>query len=154
MARAKAAKGGQGHDRQARGGAFGWLGGMICGAVLAFAAPVALLAGVLLAPALVAAVLDTTQGRPVARTVALAGTSLTLGPVWRLLLTDRSLASALEILADPVVPLLAWLAGACGWAACELLPVVLRAAADMRAAAQLAGLQAEAAALREGWDLE
>ena len=137
-----------------KGGSFSWLQGLVCGAVLAFATPVALLAGVLLAPCIVAAVLDSRPGRPVARTVALAGLSLTLAPLWHLVMNGRTMDEAVALVIDPAVTGPAWLAAACGWALCEILPVLLRVAADLRAAARLSMLQAEEKALRETWDFE
>ncbi len=143
----------RGNKASPKGGSFSWLQGLVCGAVLAFATPVALLVGVLLAPCAVAAVLDSRPGRPVARTVALAGASLTVGPLWHLITADRSMAAAVDLLADPAITGAAWLAGAFGWAMCEILPVLLRVASDIRAASRLAALQAEETALRETWDL-
>jgi hypothetical protein len=124
-------------------GSHAWLQGLACGALLAFAPSFALLLAVLLAPAIAASLLDRRPHHPVARAVALASGAFTLGPVWRLATGGH-----------PLVIGLAWLAGACGWALCVLLPVVLRAASDVRAAARIAALQAEAEALRAAWDLD
>lgn len=130
-----------------------WLEGLACGAVMAFAPAAAVLAFVLLAPAVAAALLDSRAGRPVARAVALSGLALSLAPLWHLILDGRTLEAALALLADPTVVGPAWLAGASGWALCELLPVLLRVAADMRATARTAALRAEAGALTQDWDL-
>jgi hypothetical protein len=126
---------------------------LACGAVLAFATSVALLAGILLAPAAVAAVVESTPGRPVARAMALCGGAFVLAPVWRLVLEGRSMTAALDILADPVTTGGAWLAGLAGWVLCEMLPVALRIASDMRHAALIGALEAEETALRAEWDL-
>jgi hypothetical protein len=131
-----------------------WLQGLACGALLAFAPAFALLLGVLLAPAMTAMLLDQRPGRPVARAVFLADIAFTLAPAWHLFLGAQTLGSALDILADPTVTGLAWLAGACGWALCEVLPVLLRALSDLSTAARVSALQAEAKALRETWDLQ
>jgi hypothetical protein len=134
-------------------GSYTWLQGLACGALLAFAPSFALLLTVLLAPAIAALVLERRPQRPVTRAVLLASGAFTLGPVWRLFVGGQSLAAALDLLADPVVIALAWLAGACGWALCVVLPVLLQAASDARAAARIAALKAEAEALRAAWDL-
>jgi hypothetical protein len=154
MARTAPAKGGKAPKAAAgkSGGSLMWLQGLVCGAVLAFATPVAVLTSVLLAPALMASVMDVQPGRPVAG--ALAGAAFTVGPLWHLILNGRTMPVALDLLADPAVIGPAWLAGACGWALCELLPVLLRGVADMQAAARTATLKAEEKALREAWDLE
>jgi len=59
-----------------------------------------------------------------------------------------------DMLLDPAIVGPAWLAGACGWALCELLPVVLRSLADARAASRIAALQNEEAELKEQWDIK
>ena len=135
------------------GGSLLWLQGLICGAVLTFATPVALLAGVLLAPAVVAAVMDSAPTRAMTRAVFFASLAFTLGPLWHLIFAGRTMQEAVELISDPAVLGPAWLAGACGWALCEVLPVVLRSFAELRATARIAALKAEAAALREDWDL-
>jgi hypothetical protein len=133
-----------GRGGRARGGQ-SWLQGLP-----AFA----LLLGVLLVPALVGVLLDRRPGRPVARAVFLAGAAFALAPAWRLFEGGDNLSAALDLLQDPRVLAPAWLAGATGWALCEILPMLLRVASDARAAARTAALQAEIEALREAWDLE
>jgi hypothetical protein len=135
------------------GGSWLWLQGLVCGAVLAFATPVALVICVLMAPGLAAAIFDPAPQRAMTRAVALACLAFTMGPVWHLILAGRVMTQAVDLVLDPEVVLPAWLAGACGWALCELLPVLLRSAADMRAAVRIAVLEKEAAALREEWDM-
>ena len=150
MARASGAQASHGGGR----GSFHWLMGMACGAVLAFATPTAILGGVLMAPAILAAVFDTQKKRPMARVVFISCAGFTFGPVWHLNAMGGVTAQALDMLYDPSVLCPAWLAGACGWGACELLPFVLRLAAERAAVSQIAALQAEANAIREAWDLE
>jgi hypothetical protein len=139
--------------RAPRGGN-AWLQGLACGALLAFAPSFALLLTVLLAPACVGVLLDRRPGRPIARAVLLAGAAFSLAPAWRLFEGGRNVAAATDLLLDPAILAPAWVAGACGWALCETLPVLLRVAADVRATSRIAALQAEARALREAWDLE
>jgi hypothetical protein len=130
-----------------------WLQGLACGAMLAFAPSLALLLGVLLAPAMVGMVLDRRAGRPVARAVFFTGAAFTLAPVWHLYQGGANMAAAMDLLSAPAVLAPAWLAGASGWALCEVLPVILRGAADMNATTRIAALKLEAKALSETWDL-
>jgi len=139
--------------RAAPAGSGMWLQGMICGAVLTFATPAALLAGVMLAPALVALVCERTPKRPVTRAVCLASLAFTFAPLWHLWVRGQSMGNALEIVADPAVLCPAWMAGAVGWALCEVLPVLLRITADLRAKARIEALKAEEQRLRASWDL-
>ena len=136
------------------GGSWNWLAGMGCGAALAFATPSFVLGAVLLAPALVTAAFERERGRPMTRVVLVAGSGFALVPVWHLNQAGATMAAALDMLSDVRIVCPAWLAGACGWAACELLPMAIRFAADKRAAMQIAALTAEAEALRAAWDLE
>jgi len=80
--------------------------------------------------------------------------AFTLAPLWHLIEGGGGVAAALDVLADPAVTAPAWLAGASGWALCELLPVLLRGLASMNAQARLAALEAEEKALRAAWDLD
>jgi hypothetical protein len=137
-----------------QGGSLLWLQGLVCGALLAFATPVALLVCVLMAPGAAASVFDTAPQRAMTRAVCLGCLAFTLGPVWRLLLVGRGMTEAVDMLLDPAIVGPAWLAGACGWALCELLPVVLRSLADARAASRIAALQNEEAELKEQWDIK
>jgi hypothetical protein len=137
-----------------RHGSVTWLLGMICGAVLAFATPTALLAGFLLAPAILVAVCDRVPGRATTRCVFIASTGLAFGPVWHLNAGGATLGMAFDMLLEPNVLCPAWLAGASAWAVCECLPVLLRGASDRLAAAQAAALLEEARALRARWDVE
>jgi hypothetical protein len=137
----------------AGGGSLLWLQGLVCGAVLAFATPIALLLCVLLAPAVLAAVMDTMPNRAMTRAVFFAALAFTLGPLWHLILAGRGMQQAVDLISDPGVLGPAWLAGACGWALCEVLPVVLRSLAELQATARMAALKSEAAALRAEWDL-
>ena len=152
MARAAPAKAANGIQKG--GGSMPWLLGVVCGAVMTFATSSALLAGVLLAPAWLTAVFDADQRRPVTRVVFVSAAGLTIGPLWHLNTGGASVGQALDLLADPAVLCPAWLAGACGWAVCELLPLLLRLAAERQAATRMAGLLAQARQIREEWDLE
>jgi len=131
-----------------------WLLGVICGVAVCFATPSALLVGVLLAPAALAAVFDSQRGRPMARVVLVSGTGMTFLPLWHLNAAHPSLGLALDMLGDPAVLCPAWLAAACGWAVGEALPILLQGAANRRAVASIAALHAEATRLAAEWDLE
>ena len=130
-----------------------WLLGVACGAILAFATPTAILGGVLLAPAILTAVFDTQPRRPVTRVVFVASAGFAFGPIWHLNAMGGVTSQALEMLYDPAVLCPAWIAGACGWGACELLPLLLRMVAERAAVTRIAALQAEAKAIQADWDL-
>jgi hypothetical protein len=152
---AKRPKPGRAGAAQKTGGGLSltWLLGVMCGAVLAFATPTAVLAVVLLAPAILVSVFDHQPGRPATRVVFIAGAGLTFGPVWHLNAASPSIAAALDMLCDPAVLCPAWLAGALSWGVCEFLPLMLHSVAERKAAARMKALLEEARALNAQWDL-
>jgi hypothetical protein len=133
------------------GGSLLWLQGAACGIVLTFAAPAALLAGTLLAPAVMAWVAEREAGRPVARAVLLFGSAVAIGPVWHLVLSGDSMAAALEITSDPAILAFAWTAAAFAWALCEVLPVVVARLGQLAESARAAAWREELKALQEEW---
>jgi hypothetical protein len=152
MARGRARAGGA--ARAKGGGSMIWLQGAACGVILTFAAPAALLAGTLLAPALMAWVAEREPGRPVARAVLLFGSAVAIGPVWHLCLSGDSMATALEMISDPTTLAFAWTAAAFAWALCEVLPVIVERAGLLAEAARAAAWRAELNALQEEWGEE
>ncbi len=130
-----------------------WVQGMVCGALLAFATPTAVMLGVLLAPALACVVGEPAQGRTMARGVALCCGAAAIAPVWHLWHGGNSMGTALELLSSPLCLVLAWGAGACAWALCQVLPVVVRTTWEMRMAARAKAVEVELAACRDEWDL-
>jgi hypothetical protein len=137
-----------------RHGSVTWLMGMACGAILAFATPTALLAGVLMAPAILVSLLDAYPGRATTRAVFVATAGPAFGPIWHLNAGGATLALTVDMLCEPTVLCPAWLAGGCAWAVCECLPILLRGAADRLATARAAALLEEAKTLRAAWDLD
>ncbi len=128
-----------------------WLQGMVVGVLLAFATPAALLGGTLLAPALMAYMADRTPGKPVARAVFLFGAAVALGPLWHLCLAGDNMATALEIMSDPVTLAYAWIAAAFAWALCEVLPVIMENIGSYAEAARVAAWEAELKRSEEEW---
>ena len=137
--------------RTGRGGSSLWLQGLVCGVVLTFATPAALLACVLLAPALLASIADRSPGRPVVRAVLLYGTAVALKPLWHLCLTGDSMDTALAIMSDPMTIGACWLGAALGWALCEVLPFVLETAGKFAEAARVLVWETELKRCREEW---
>ncbi len=135
-----------------RGGSRLWLQGMACGAVLTFATPAALLACVLLAPAMLASIADQAPGRPVVRAVLLYGTAVALKPFWHLCLTGDRMDTALAIMSDPLTIGSCWLGAALGWALCEVLPLVLETAGKFAESARVLAWEVELKRCREEWE--
>jgi hypothetical protein len=129
-----------------------WVQGLVCGALLAFATPTALVLGVLMAPALICLLAERGPRHGIARAVALCCGAACLAPVWHLWMSDNGMGTALSILAEPLAVVLAWGSGACAWALCQLLPVLVRTAWDAKEAARAKAIQKQLALYREEWD--
>ena len=130
-----------------------WVQGLASGALLTFAAPTAIVLAIVLAPAIACAIGERTANHAMARAVALCCAAAGLSPLWHLWMLGDHMEAALVILGDPYTVVLAWGAGASAWALCQILPVLIRAAWDIREATRARALEAEIARCREEWDL-
>ena len=131
-----------------------WLQGLVCGGVLAFAAPTFLLLVVLLAPALASLAVDTDPSRGMTRAVAVAGVAGALSPLWHLWLAHDRLDVALAFITDPLTLTLAWGGGACAWALSQVLPVLLQSVWTMREGLRARAIEAELQRLKEEWHVD
>jgi hypothetical protein len=130
-----------------------WLQGLGCGLLLTLATPTAVLAGVLLAPALLAAALDRAPGRPVARPLLLIGLAGAARPLATLWWMGHHMATAWDLLSDPAVMAAAWGGQALLWLAMELGPLFAMLAAEAAVAARAAHLRASRRHYEEQWGL-
>ena len=136
-----------------RGGSLLWLQGLACGVLATFALPVALFAVALLAPAVLAATVDRTPGRPVARSTLLAGAAASLHPVVLLWQQGHDLGSVLALLAEPGVLPLSWAACAAGWLMAQTAPVLIATGMNARTNARIALLKAARRRCEAEWDI-
>ncbi len=130
-----------------------WVQGLASGALLTFATPTALVLATLLAPAIACALGEKGVAGSATRAVALCCTAASLSPLWHLWAQGDSMDAALDALSNPLTMVTAWGAGACAWALCQVVPVVLRTAWETREASRARMLQAELAITRAEWDL-
>jgi len=137
----------------ARRGSGRWLQGLACGALLTLATPTALMAGVLLLPAVVVYLADDGEGRATLRAVLLFGLAGSLRPMLALWTGGHTVAIALSLLSDMAVPALAWSAQGAGWLLAQAIPVAIRVALDAQASVEIARIRAERAKLAQAWGL-
>lgn len=130
-----------------------WLQGLVCGAVATLATPTAVLGLALFAPALVAAMTERREGRPLTRVLALFGAAGGAGPLVHLWSGGHTLALALTLAGDPAVIGLAYALAGLGWLLSEVGPLVLRAAMEAQAAARAVRLRAARRRLSDAWSL-
>lgn len=104
---------------------FVWLQGLICGAVATLATPLAILLTFLLAPGLIALVLDRSPGRPTARAVLLFGLAASVAPAKTLWEGGLTMPGCVDIMTDPIIFGTAWAAAAFGWLTGEAAPIII-----------------------------
>ena len=140
-----------GQKNRAGPGSLLWLQGLLCGAFATLATPTALLAGVLLLPALIASMLDRQPGKPIARSIALSGLCGIVGPVISLWAAGHTVDAATSLATEPNNLMLAWGAAAAGWLLAEIAPVAVRAVLEAMALTRSARLRAERAQYEAAW---
>jgi hypothetical protein len=128
-----------------------WVQGLLCGALVAVATPLAVMLAVLLAPAGFAAMFDHHQGRPTVRAVLLCGISGCMDPLHRLWAGEHTIAASLAILGQPRVIALAWAAAAIGWVLAELAPLGLSLALEAANRTRAARLRTRRERLLDEW---
>ncbi|MBS0560944.1 MAG: hypothetical protein JSR21_12890 [Proteobacteria bacterium] len=135
-----------------RGNALLWVQGLACGAVAVALPALAALLAVLLAPAMIALLLDRQPGKPIARCLVMAGLAAAMPALRRAWEAGLGTQSLQDVLSDPMTLGTVWSAAAAGWLAAELAPLAVRAALEGWARVRIARLRAEAARLGEAWE--
>ena len=130
-----------------------WIQGLACGALLTFAAPTALLLAILFAPAAICLLAETAK-TGLTRAVALGCATTALRPAWHLWVAGDRMDQALAALSDPNTIVLAWGAGACAWALCQVLPVILARGWEAREAVRGRALEAEIKEYEAIWNMD
>ena len=128
--------------------------GLGCGLAVAFAPPTALLATVLLAPGVLALVLDYSTGQAEARAVLLCGLAAAVQPLLVLWRTGHLLPTALGMIGDLDVVGPAWAAAAGGWLLVQLAPLAVQLVLDTASRRRAAALRARRQALATEWGLD
>ena len=145
--KAGAGKGDPGKDGAAAkagggGNSLIWMQGLACGTLVALVPAMAVLLGVLLAPALVALALDQEPGRPVGRSALLCALAGAIGPVRALWAAGHGVDAALALLSGLGPIGIAWAAAAAGWLMAELIPLLARLGLEALAGTRLIALRA------------
>jgi hypothetical protein len=125
--------------------------GLLCGVLAALATPTALVLGVLLAPALLALMLDRAPGRPTARTMLLFGLSATVLPLLELWKAGQTMEAASVLACDPGSVALAWAASGGGWLLAQLAPLLARLTLESIALSRRRRVRALRARCAEEW---
>lgn len=130
-----------------------WLQGLLCGALVTLATPVAVLLGVLLVPAIGVASLDRLPGKPRARTAFLFAAAWCVGPVRILWGNGGDLAMATRLVTDPEVVGQVWLAAGGGWLLAVLAPRGVGAVLGISDQVRRRRLKARRERLRAEWGM-
>ncbi len=134
-------------------GARRWMQGAAFGGVVALATPTALLGCLLLAPSLMAALIDQTPARPASRPMLLWGLAASLRPMVELWTGGHTNAHALALASDLSVLAAAWAAQAGGWLIAEIMPLFIGAGLHGAAVAHSLRLLQMRRRHEEEWDL-
>ncbi len=137
--------------RRGSGSSGGWWQGLLCGALLMLAPPLALLLGTLLAPALIARMLDQGAGRPTALAVTMCNLPASVTPMLTLWRQGHDMATAMAMASDMSVVGLAWAAAGAGWLMAELAPVAIFLALEAGARTRAIRLRTVRARLEQEW---
>lgn len=128
-----------------------WIQGLACGACAAVAPMASAMLVVLLAPAIVAVLVDRQPGRPVGRAVLLCGSAACVGP--QMTFWQMGGSAGFALLSDPAVYGPAWSACAAGWLLTQLLPIGIRGVLEATSLSRSARLRAERERLVRDWGL-
>ena len=150
VAKPAGGKGGKGRLTKS-GGGFGWIQGLLCGAVLTLATPSAILLAVLLAPGWFGLMLDRGRGRLMGRAMLLFGSAATISPLLRLWREGHSYGPMMRLLGDLGVVGTGWLACLVGWLIAELVPVLWLVVLETRDRGRLVMLAKTRARIVEEW---
>ncbi len=136
-----------------RGAAAIWLGGLVCGAVVALATPYAVLAGAALAPGVLVLLLEGAPGGPWARPVLTIGVATLVQPALSLWAAGHQMAAALALAGDPHGLAASWAWQGLGWLLLEIGPPLIRLALDGTARARATRLLADRARIEAEWGI-
>ncbi len=130
-----------------------WLLGLACGIGAALAPATLALAGILLAPAMLAWLADPRPGKTGARPVILAGAAGAATPLLSLWSQGHHLAMAMALAADTRTLALAWSVQGGAWLAVEALPHLIRLLLDGAAGTEAMALRRSRATLEAAWGI-
>ena len=128
-----------------------WLQGAVGGGIAVTAPGSAILVAVLLCPAIVFYATEPAPGRPVGKIMLLTGSAALFMPLRTLWEHGGSLPGALDLLADPGCPLLAWVSCGAGWLMCELLQIATRLTLTAQTKHRVMALERERIEITEEW---
>ena len=115
------------------------------------APPTAVLATILLLPAMMAWVADASPGRPTVRAVVLFGLAASCGPLDMLWRSGNRIDTTIMLISDLRVLAIAWSAQAGAWLTTQLLPLGIGALLEAETRITLARLQARQQELMSEW---
>jgi hypothetical protein len=136
------------------GGLIVLLLGLIGGGLIALAPDIAVPAGILLAPGLVAFLFDPTPGHAVARAMLLFQAAATVRPLDDAWFRCEGLHACMDALAQPRQILTIWTMAALAWLITQILPVGLKLLSDYRVRSRRAALEARREKLVSEWGLD
>ena len=131
-----------------------WMQGLACTGLAALMPGVSLLAVVLLAPTIVAVLLEREPGRPVARAVFLCGLAASVGPLRVFVeMGNGSFETGFALAGDIRLLAAAWCSAAGGWLLSQIIPIGMRWVLDANSVSRSAQLHTQRETLAQDWGL-
>ena len=149
---AKAAKAAKAKPESGSGSSLVWVQGLACGGMAALAPMTMAQVGLLLAPALLALMMDKRPGKPVARVMLLFALAASVEPIRVAWATGTG--PTLDRVLDPTPAMGAWLAAALGWLLAQVVPLFVGAVVDAAHRSRSEQLRATRVDLVRTWGLE
>lgn len=147
-----AAKGAKTKPEGGSGSSLVWMQGLACGGMAALAPLAMAQVAMLLAPALLALMMDKRAGKPVARVMLLFALAASVEPIRVAWATGTG--PTLDRVLDPTAAMGAWLAAAAGWLLAQVVPLFVGAVVDATHRARAEQLRATRVELVRTWGLE
>jgi len=129
-----------------------WVQGLACGGMAALAPLAMAQVAALLAPALVALMIDKRPGKPVARVMLLFALAASVEPIRVAWATGTG--PTMDRVLDPTAAMGAWLAAGAGWLLAQVVPLFVGAVVDATHRRRAEQLRGQRVALVRTWGLE
>jgi hypothetical protein len=139
--------------KERSGSSLGWIQGCLCGAAAALSLATAMTTAILLAPGLLALLIDDRPSKPVARTMLLFGMAGSVAPLVQLWQLGHSVEAAVGVVLHGQTVLTAWMAGGIGWLLTEVAPLIVGMVLSVRMRDNRKKMISTRAELAEEWGL-
>ncbi len=130
-----------------------WVLGLGTGVCLALMPGAVVLGAILLAPAVVAMMIDESAGKSASKPILLCGIATAVAPGYLLWTIGPEIVSAVSIATNPRQLALSWSLQGVAWLSAEVLPAIIRASLNAASSARIAVLRRARARIETEWSI-